>query len=68
MTQARPGQRAVVLGAGMVGIACALSLRQRSMDVTVLDPLGPGAATSHGNAGVLARRAALIALDRARAN
>lgn len=55
MTQARPGQRVVVLGAGMVGIACALSLRQRGLAVTVLDPLGPGAATSHGNAGVLAR-------------
>lgn len=55
MTQARPGQRVVVLGAGMVGIACALSLRQRGLEITVLDPLGPGAATSHGNAGVLAR-------------
>ncbi|MBT9551162.1 MAG: FAD-binding oxidoreductase [Hydrogenophaga sp.] len=49
------GQQVVVLGAGMVGIACALSLRQRGLDVTVIDPLGPGAATSHGNAGVLAR-------------
>jgi D-amino-acid dehydrogenase len=55
MTQARLGQQVVVLGAGMVGIACALSLRQRGLDVTVIDPLGPGAATSHGNAGVLAR-------------
>lgn len=55
MTQARTGQHVVVLGAGMVGIACALSLRRRGMNVTVLDPLGPGAATSHGNAGVLAR-------------
>lgn len=55
MTQARPGQQVVVLGAGMVGISCALALRQRGLEVTVLDPLGPGAATSHGNAGVLAR-------------
>ena len=55
MTQARPGQQVVVLGAGMVGIACALSLQQRGLAVTVIDPLGPGAATSHGNAGVLAR-------------
>ncbi|MFP8780720.1 NAD(P)/FAD-dependent oxidoreductase [Hydrogenophaga sp. RWCD_12] len=55
MTRARPGQHAVVLGAGMVGVACALSLRQRGLMVTVIDPLGPGAATSHGNAGVLAR-------------
>lgn len=45
----------MVLGAGMVGIACALSLRQRGLGVTVIDPLRPGAATSYGNAGVLAR-------------
>jgi D-amino-acid dehydrogenase len=55
MTQASREQQVVVLGAGMVGIACALSLRQRGLGVTVIDPLGPGAATSHGNAGVLAR-------------
>ena len=59
MTQARPGQKVVVLGAGMVGIACALSLQQRGMAVSVVDPLGPGAATSHGNAGVLARSSLL---------
>lgn len=53
MTQARHGQQVVVLGAGMVGVACALSLRQRGLSVTVIDPLGPGAATSYGNAGVL---------------
>ena len=55
MIPARPGQHVAVLGAGIVGIACALSLRQRGLAVTVLDPLGPGAATSHGNAGVMAR-------------
>lgn len=55
MGQVRRGQHVVVLGAGMVGVSCALSLRQRGLAVTVLDPLGPGAATSHGNAGVLAR-------------
>lgn len=52
---ARPGQRVLVLGAGMVGVSCALSLCQRGLAVTVLDPLGAGAATSFGNAGVLAR-------------
>lgn len=55
MRQTRSGQRVLVLGAGMVGVSCALALRQRGLDVTVLDPRGPGAATSHGNAGVLAR-------------
>jgi D-amino-acid dehydrogenase len=55
MAQARAGQRVLVLGAGVVGISCGLSLRRRGLEVTVIDPLGPGAATSHGNAGVLAR-------------
>lgn len=55
MTLARSGQKVVVLGAGMVGVACALSLQRRGFVVSVIDPLGPGAATSHGNAGVLAR-------------
>lgn len=55
MEKARAGQTVLVLGAGMVGISCGLSLRRRGLEVTVIDPLGPGAATSHGNAGVLAR-------------
>jgi D-amino-acid dehydrogenase len=56
---ARPGQKVLVLGAGMVGVACALALRQRGLAVSVLDPRGAGAATSHGNAGVLARSSLL---------
>jgi D-amino-acid dehydrogenase len=59
MSQTRPGQQVVVLGAGMVGIGCALALQQRGLQVTVLDPLGAGAATSHGNAGVLSRSSLL---------
>lgn len=59
MTRAYMGQRVIVLGAGIVGISCALALRRRGLNVTVLDPLGPGAATSHGNAGVLARSSLL---------
>lgn len=55
MSGVRAGQSVLVLGAGMVGVACALSLRQRGLAVSVLDPLGPGMATSFGNAGVLAR-------------
>lgn len=59
MTQAQTGQPVLVLGAGIVGISCALALRRRGQAVAVLDPLGPGAGTSHGNAGVLARSSLL---------
>lgn len=59
MTQAQAGRRVIVLGAGIVGISCALALRRRGQDVVVLDPLGPGAGTSYGNAGVLARSSLL---------
>src|SRR5882724_8892757 len=43
----------VVIGAGIVGIACASLLRRDGALVTVLDPLGPGEGTSFGNAGCL---------------
>ena len=44
-----------VLGAGMVGVSCALELQRRGHQVTLFDRLGPGRETSYGNAGVLAR-------------
>src|SRR5450830_1619029 len=44
-----------VLGAGMVGVSCALELQRRGHQVTLVDRLGPGRETSYGNAGVLAR-------------
>lgn len=47
-------QDVVVVGAGMVGISCALHLQRRGFAVTVVDRLAPGEATSFGNAGVLA--------------
>ena len=40
-----------VIGAGIVGVCCALHLRQAGHDVTLLDPRAPGTATSFGNAG-----------------
>ncbi|HEV7257176.1 MAG TPA: FAD-dependent oxidoreductase [Bosea sp. (in: a-proteobacteria)] len=46
---------ALVLGAGMVGVSCALSLQKRGFDVTLIDRRKPGRETSYGNAGVLAR-------------
>jgi D-amino-acid dehydrogenase len=46
---------AIVLGAGMVGVSCALSLQRRGFAVTLIDRREPGRETSYGNAGVLAR-------------
>ena len=42
-----------VLGAGIVGICCALELQQRGYRVTLIDRRGPGEETSSGNAGIL---------------
>ncbi len=45
--------RVTVVGAGMVGVSCALALQQKGLAVTLVDRLPPGSETSHGNAGVL---------------
>lgn len=59
MSDLRPGTtrpRAVtVLGAGMVGVSCALELQRRGCTVTLVDRQFPVRETSYGNAGVLAR-------------
>lgn len=44
-----------VLGAGMVGVSCALELQRRGWDVALIDKSAPGRETSYGNAGVIAR-------------
>lgn len=44
----------VVLGAGIVGVACALSLVRDGHAVTVVDRALPGEGCSRGNAGMLA--------------
>lgn len=44
-----------VLGAGMVGVSCALALQQRGFQVTLYERRAPGQETSYGNAGVIAR-------------
>ncbi len=46
-------QPVVVLGAGIVGICCALELQRRGYQVTLIDRRGPGEETSSGNAGIL---------------
>ncbi|MDH3689858.1 MAG: FAD-binding oxidoreductase [Gammaproteobacteria bacterium] len=47
-------RKVTVIGAGIVGISCALHLQQRGYDITIIDRLPPGEATSFGNAGVIA--------------
>ena len=42
-----------VLGAGIVGISCALELQRRGHSVVLIDRRAPGEETSAGNAGVL---------------
>ncbi|WP_332608874.1 NAD(P)/FAD-dependent oxidoreductase [Achromobacter sp. ESBL13] len=49
------GKHVIVLGAGIVGVCCALELVRRGLRVTLVDRLAPGMETSMGNAGVLAR-------------
>ena len=46
--------RVAVIGAGIVGVSCALHLQRDGHAVTLLDPRAPGTATSFGNAGVIA--------------
>ena len=41
----------VIVGGGVVGLCCAVALRQRGATVTVLDAGPPDRAASHGNAG-----------------
>ncbi|MEM7221549.1 MAG: FAD-binding oxidoreductase [Pseudomonadota bacterium] len=43
--------KAVVIGAGIVGLSCALYLQRDGHQVTLIDPREPGTATSFGNAG-----------------
>ena len=44
-----------VLGAGIVGISCALHLHRRGFRVTLVDRREPGSETSFGNSGVIGR-------------
>ncbi|MCJ2015375.1 NAD(P)/FAD-dependent oxidoreductase [Methylobacterium sp. J-076] len=45
----------IVIGGGMVGLASALALRERGLDVVLCDPGEARARTSYGNAGVVSR-------------
>lgn len=43
----------LVIGAGIVGLCTAISLQERGIGVTLIDPEPPAEAASYGNAGVL---------------
>jgi len=52
---ARSHQKTIaVVGAGIVGICCAIHLRRAGHEVVLLDPRGPGEAASSGNSGNIA--------------
>jgi len=46
-----PHRKVTIVGAGIVGLATALTLQSEGHDVTLIDPRPPGSATSFGNAG-----------------
>jgi D-amino-acid dehydrogenase len=48
-------QHIAVIGAGVVGLACAAQLMRRGVRVTLVDPAEPGSGCSYGNAGCLSR-------------
>ena len=50
-------QRAIVIGAGIVGVCSAIELLRRGWAVTIVDRLPPGEGCSFGNAGILAAQA-----------
>ncbi len=54
-TKAVPEHSVAVVGAGIVGVCCALELQRRGAQVTLIDRREPGRETSYGNAGVIAR-------------
>ncbi len=45
--------KVTVLGAGIVGICCAIELQRAGFEVELLDRREPGSETSSGNAGIL---------------
>ena len=51
MTGEGDALRVAVVGAGIVGVCCALHLQHARHEPTVIDPCAPGTLTSFGNAG-----------------
>ena len=59
MNSFETSRQVTVLGAGMVGVSCALALQAKGWQVTLVDRRHPGEETSAGNAGVLSRSSLL---------
>lgn len=53
MTSDDTSKPVTIVGAGIVGICCALSLLERGYRVTLIDRDPPASGASHGNAGVV---------------
>ena len=53
MPDVAAGRRVIVIGAGIVGVLCALRLRHDGFSVALIDPAPPGSGASSGNAGCL---------------
>lgn len=54
-SSAADGRRVAVIGAGIVGSAIALRLRQRGAEVTLIDRDAPGSGCSAGNLGAISQ-------------
>ncbi|MEM9732495.1 MAG: FAD-dependent oxidoreductase, partial [Pseudomonadota bacterium] len=50
----RVPKHVIVIGAGIVGVSCAIWLQRAGHRVTLMDRQGPASGTSQGNAGILA--------------
>jgi D-amino-acid dehydrogenase len=50
----RQNHRIIVVGAGVIGLACAVELQNRGREVYLIDPADPGLGCSSGNAGIVA--------------
>ncbi|MEH6445266.1 MAG: FAD-dependent oxidoreductase [Oceanospirillaceae bacterium] len=50
----QPPAHVTIIGAGIIGMSCAVQLQQQGFKVTVIDRLAPAEAASYGNAGVFA--------------
>ena len=53
-------KKALVVGAGIVGICTAIELTNRGHEVLIIDPNEPGSQTSFGNAGVITDTSLMI--------
>jgi len=53
------GNKVFVIGAGIVGISCAISLQRDGHDVVLIDKVGPCAGASFGNAGAIVNGSAM---------